>query len=181
MNKDVIIFGSGGFGRELAEIIKLNNDNIVGFLDDYNKDALGKFEDYVKFPNAEFIMGIGNVELRKLLSDFNCNWYTLIHPNAYISPSAKIGEGSCILSNTSVNTNATVGKHCIVNTASIVEHNCMIEDLVHISTGVKIGGDVKIESGSFLGVGVVVDKNVTISSHSYIKAGTVILEDNLKL
>lgn len=177
MNKDVIVFGTGGFGQELAEIIKLNKDNFIGFLDDNNEDALGKFEDYVKFPNVEFIIGVGCVELRKQIGGYNCNWYTLIHPNAYVAPSAKIGEGSCILPNVSVNTNAIVGKHCIVNTGSVVEHDCVIEDFVHISTGVKIGGEVKIESGAFLGVGVVVDKNITVISDANIKAGEVVIEN----
>ena len=32
--KNVIIIGAGGHARVIADIIKKNNDNLVGFLDD---------------------------------------------------------------------------------------------------------------------------------------------------
>ncbi|MDY4976492.1 MAG: acetyltransferase, partial [Clostridia bacterium] len=46
MDKRVVIIGAGGHGKVIAEIIKANNDNVLGFLDDNNDNALGKIEDY---------------------------------------------------------------------------------------------------------------------------------------
>ena len=188
MNKKVVIIGFGGHGRVIADIVRAKGDTVLGFLDDHasnyatdfqNTDnnqnvVLGKVEDYIKYSDAEFIIGIGNNDVRKKLSSLNCKWYTAVHPSAVISPSVKIGEGSVISANTVINSEAVIGMHCIINTGSIIEHDCILEDFVHISSGVKLGGGVKIGLSSFLGVGSVIDKLTEIKPNTVIKAGSVI-------
>jgi len=41
---------------------------------------------------------------------------TLIHKDAIVSPSAKIGEGSVIMAGAVIQAEAIIGKHCILNT-----------------------------------------------------------------
>ena len=187
MNRKVVIIGFGGHGRVIADIVRAKGDTVLGFLDDHasnyatdsentdNKNVvLGKVEDYIKYSDADFIIGIGNNDVRKRLSSLDCKWYTAIHPGAVISPSVKIGEGSVISANAVVNSEAVIGRHCIINTGSVIEHDCILEDFVHISSGVTLGGGVKIGSSSFIGVGSVIDKLTEIKSNTFIKAGSVI-------
>ena len=60
---DVIIIGSGGHAKVVAEIVLRNGDNVVGFLtcDQTNKEViglpvLGRESDYDKFLNCHLLL-----------------------------------------------------------------------------------------------------------------------------
>ena len=68
MNEYVIIIGASGHGTVIADIVLRSGDRVLGFLDD-NPHApqticgfplLGKTTDFVRYPEARFIIAIGN-------------------------------------------------------------------------------------------------------------------------
>ncbi|MCQ2496140.1 MAG: acetyltransferase [Lachnospiraceae bacterium] len=178
MNKRVIIFGAGGHGRVIADIVRASGDELIGFLDDNsNFDVLGKFEDYVKFHDVCFAIGIGNSSIREYVSNYDCNWYTAIHPSSIISPSVRIGEGTVVMPNVVINANSVIGRHCIINTSSVVEHDNVIEDYAHISVGAKLGGTVKIGRSTWVGIGSMIRNNISICRNCIIGVGSVVVRD----
>lgn len=175
MNKKVIIFGASGHGRVIADIVRANGDEVLGFLDDdETKNALGKVDDWKKY-DAEFVVGIGNTEIRERISLLPCRWYTAIHPSAVVSPDAEIGKGTVVMPNAVINTGAKIGKHCIINTGAVVEHDNHIEDYVHVSVGVKLGGTVSVGKSVWIGIGAIVSNNLYICEGSIIGAGAVVI------
>ena len=62
MQKKVIIIGAGGHGRVLRDMVERSGVVFLGFLDDSaaGTDILGKTADAAQFPEAEFIIGIGD-------------------------------------------------------------------------------------------------------------------------
>ena len=178
VNKKVIIIGASGHGKVVADIIRANGDEVIGFLDDdRNKSVLGTVEAYGSYSEAEFVIGIGNTEIRQSISRLPLNWYTAIHPSAVISPGIEIGEGTVIMANAVVNADAYIGKHCIINTGAIVEHDNKIFDYAHISVGAKLGGTVNIGQGTWIGIGAVVSNNLNICSGCIVGAGAVVIKD----
>lgn len=175
--KKVIIIGASGHGKVIADIVKANGDEVLGYLDDdESKDTLGKVEDWKKF-DTEFVIGIGNAEIRERISQIPCTWYTAIHPTAVISPKSVIGEGTVVMANAVVNAGAVIGKHCIINTGAIVEHDNKLEDYVHVSVGAKLGGTVTVGKSTWIGIGAVVSNNLNICSGCMIGAGAVVIKD----
>lgn len=179
--KNVIIIGSGGHSKVVADIVKANGDNVVGFLDDLEKseNIIGRVDDYQKYCNdAEFVIAVGDTEDRERISkSMDCRWYTAIHPTAVVSPNATVGEGCVVAPNAVINSGATVGKHCIINTSAIVEHENIIEDFAHISVGAKLGGNVRVGKSTFVGIGAVVKNNISICENCIIGAGAVVVTD----
>lgn len=181
--KNVIIIGSGGHGRVVADIVRAAGDSVAGFLDDSrtSEEVLGTTGDYAKFASDDtaFVIAVGNARIRERLSASmnNCKWYTAIHPSAVISPDARIGEGTVIAPNAVVNSGASIGRHCIVNTAAVVEHDNMIEDFVHVSVGAKLGGTVSIGRSTWVGIGAVVSNNISVCGGCMLGAGTVVVRD----
>lgn len=177
MRKKVIIFGASGHGRVIADIVRANGDEFLGFLDDdITKPSLGIIADYRKF-DAEFVVGIGNEETRERISQYNCKWYTAVHPSAIVSQEAEVGIGSVVMANAVINSGARVGKHCVINTGAIIEHDDRIEDFAHISVGVKLGGNVTVGKGTWVGIGATVNNNLNIRSNCIIGAGAVVVKD----
>ena len=188
MNKQVIVIGASGHGKVVADIVRRSGDILLGFLDDNETlptevagiPILGKVEDYVKYPEASFIIGIGNSVVREKIAHQLCDvhWYTAIHPSAVISAlDTRIGVGSVVMANAVINPSAHIGEHCIINTSAVVEHDNRVENFAHISVGAKLGGTVSIGTHVWVGIGSTIVNNITICDHCTIGAGAVVIHD----
>ena len=141
---------------------------------------MGKAADYVRFPDAHFVIAIGNAAVRKRLAQTmkGVIWYTAIHPKAVVSAlGVTVGEGSVIAAGAVVNPGATVGKHCIINTNAVVEHDCTLGDYVHISVAAALGGTVAVGDSTWVGIGSAVRNNLTICSGVTVGAGAVVVKN----
>jgi len=190
MSKSVIIVGVGGHGRVVADIVCSSGDRVIGFLDDAPKadtilgfPVLGRCADYVKFPDAEFIIGIGNTAVRERLAAEmeGVKWYTAVHPQAVVSRfGTRIGGGTVIMANAVVNPGTTIGMHCIINSAAVVEHDNWIDDYAHVSVGAKLAGTVHIGKRTWIGIGAVVINDTSVCADCMIGAGGVVTQSIAK-
>ncbi|MEG0564465.1 acetyltransferase [Anaerorhabdus sp.] len=187
MNRKVILIGNGGHAKVIADIIKLNNDEIVGFIVDKGYDTnnalglkwLGDFTVIDRYKeDYEFIIAIGSNKLRNQISElYDLKWHTAIHPSAIIDTTCIVSEGTCIMANAVVNSSAKIGKHCIINTGSIVEHDCIVDDYCHLSPNSVICGTVKIGKEVHVGAGSTVINNISIIDNVIIGAGACVVKD----
>lgn len=184
--KNVIIIGTGGHAKVIADIVLEAGDNLVGFLtNEPDKDfflerpVLGSDLDYAQYRDNEFVIAIGNASAReRLANNMSVNWYTAIHPTAVISKiGVNIGAGSVVMANAVVNPNAQIGKHCIINTNATVEHDNVIKDFAHVSVGAKLAGTVTIGYKTWIGVGATVSNGISICENCMIGAGAVVVKD----
>jgi len=185
MSKRVIIIGAGGHAKVIADIVIKSGDDLLGFLDDSRVEdvlgypILGKVSDIVDITDrAAFVMGIGSNQVRKEIhNNYKVKWYIAIHPSACIGTDVFIGEGTVVMAHATVNTGAKIGRHCIINTGAVIEHDNVLEDYVHISPGVFIGGTVSIGECSHIGIGAVIRNNLNITRSCTVGAGAVVVKD----
>lgn len=177
--KRIVILGSGGHAHVIADIIRAEGNSVVAFLDDdlSQPDCGGKLSDYVKYIDCEFIIGIGDENVREELSHLDLKWHKAIHPSAIISESAKINEGTVIMANAIVNCRTVIGKHSIINSGSVIEHDNIIGEYVHISPKVALGGNVSIGDKTWVGIGSTIINNISVCSNVMIGAGAVVVKD----
>lgn len=152
----LVILGSGGYGQTVEDVaVQLGYS--VHFLDDsLVDDPLDSFTNYIA-SDTYFIPAFGNNEFRmkwlNVLQNSGANLATLIHPTAYISPTATIHPGTVILPHAIVNTNVVIEKGCIINLGAMIDHGCVIEEGCHICLGAIVKGEnrvarlTKIEAG----------------------------------
>ena len=187
MNKKVIIIGASGHGKVIADIVLKSQDILIGFLDDGIEkgtiifDAfkvLGDISCIHDYPECEFIIGIGNNEIRKTIAEkYDVSYYTAIHPTAILPNEYTIEEGTTVMAKTVINMHAHIGQHCIINTGAIVEHDCNIEDYVHISPNATVCGGVRIGECTQIGASATVRNYKSITSHCMIGMGSVVTDD----
>lgn len=186
MNEQVIVIGAGGHGKVIADIVHSRGDRVLGFLDDSSEapeavcgiPVLGGAKDYVNYPEAQFVIAIGNgITRRKVAEQLDdVRWYTAIHPSAVISPMGTvIGEGTVIMAGAVVNPCTVIGKHCIINTCASVDHDNRIGDYTHISVGVTLAGTVTVGHTAWIGAGAVVSNNLSVCHGAMIGAGAVVI------
>ncbi len=188
--KKLIILGYGGTCFDLADIALGNSDyELFGFLDDQTTTTaknyppvLGKLEDAGKFPDAVFVFGIGSptsytkkaaiLEKTQLAPD---RFVNLIHPQAFISPSAKLGRGVVILAHTSIGAQSQIADHVILLQNSVVGHESQVGSFSTISAGVTLSGRVHIGSHCYLGAGSAVKENIAIGDNSLVGLGSSVI------
>ena len=177
--KRIVIFGAGGHAHVVADVIRAAGDKVVAFLDDNleQEDCSGKLEDYNKYKNCEFVIGIGDSEIREKISKINVKWHTAIHPSAIISKSVLIGDGTVVMPNVVINARSLIGRHCIINTSSVIEHDNNIGDFCHISVGANLGGNISLGEKTWVGIGSTIKNGINICSNVMIGAGSLIVKD----
>ena len=162
MNNNLLIIGAGGHGRvvkETAEAVK--GFGKIDFLDDKAGIAIGRCEDYKKFIQdyKYAFAALGNNELRakwfKLLTDEGYDLPVLIHPAAYVSPSAAVEDGTIIGAKAVINTNSSIGLGCIISIGALVDHDCTVGEFSHINLGAIIKSGCKFGSFEDLDAGEV--------------------------
>ena len=185
--KNVVIIGTGGHAKVVADIVLSAKDHLMGFLTSDNDindfmgwPVLGNDADYIKFMDCHFVIAIGNPDVRERISNsMDCaKWYTAIHPTASISSvQTFIGSGSVIMANAVINPYAQIGEHCIINSGATVEHDNIIGDFVHVSVKAGLAGTVRIGKRAWIGVGATVSNGVSICQDCMIGAGAVVVKN----
>lgn len=163
--KRLIILGAGGYGRTVADVADQTGVySDIFFLDDLAQNAavLGKCMDFQAFAdgNTDFYPAFGNNESRRnwiiRLQAAGCSVPVIVHPNAYVSPTAQLQSGTVILPKAVVNTGCEIKCGCIVNCGAVVDHDCVLEPGVHICLGAivkaenRIPQSMKIEAGEII-------------------------------
>jgi len=132
---------------------------------------------------VEVFFNIGVADVRvKLLIHARClqaGWrpFTVVHPSAVISPSARLGQGAFVGPLAVLSTNAIVGDHCIVHLNSSVGHDATIGDYCAILPGARISGTVKIGDRVLIGSNAFVNAGVHIGNDCQVDALTYVCRD----
>lgn len=156
MKKTILIYGSGGHGRVIADAVERRSARSrVFFFDDATQPYDAKFK-----RNRKLVIGIGNNEVRKKVSaTISHTFGIVIHPSAQIAADVIIGEGTVVLANAVIQSGAVIGKHCIINANVVVDHDVIIEDFVSIYPGTYIGGNAKVTELQTVNPNEVVERN----------------------
>lgn len=175
------LYGASGHGKVIKEILESQGRTVDGFVDDdqETKEQAGVTVCHSAEVIDEVIVSIGKNETRqKIAEKLDCKIAkAAIHPQAIISPSATIGDGTAVMASAVINAGAKIGKHCIINTGASVDHDCQLEDYVHIAPHAALCGLIKVGEGTLIGAGASVIPCVKIGKWCTIGAGSAVTED----
>ncbi len=160
---NLLIVGAGGYGHVAQQVAEtVGKYEKISFLDDMNSEAIGKFDDYMKFKDEYqcAFVALGNNNLRREWFDkLRAAGYSLeilVSPMAYVSRTAKLGEGTIVEPMAVVNSASTVGCGTLVCAGAVINHNSIVGDFCHI------------DCSSVVGVGAVVDDNTKVKYNQIV-------------
>lgn len=178
------IFGAGGNGIVIYDILKKSLLNNISFIDDNRLNSIDEKQvfdrnEIPKLPPGKFIVSVGDNLIRKSIVDSLLNeYFNAIHPTSVISTiDVKMGTGIAVMANAVINPLVEIGNHVIINSGSIIEHECIIANYVHVSPNVTLCGNVTVEEGAHIGAGATVIPGIKIGAWSVIGAGAVVIKD----
>lgn len=188
----LLILAAGGHAKVVAETALASGAaSRIGFLDDrilppvLGWPVLGPLDQALdpsireQFPAA--LVAIGHTATRLSwivrLQAAGYRLPLLIHPSAWISPSAQLGIASVVLAQVAVQSQATIGRGCILNTGCSVDHDAQICDGVHICPGARLAGEVHVGDRSWIGTGASVIQQIRIGADVTVGAGASVVRD----
>lgn len=192
----LIVYGGGGHGKAVIDLVRsMNTYEIVGIVDDglpvgsqvMGAPVLGGAEvlEDLKARGvrlaANAIGGIGNITPRVVVFDrlkaAGFDFPVLVHPSAVVEPTARLAAGAQIFPHAYVGSDAEIGFGCIINIAALAPHDCVLEEVVNLSPGVLLAGNVHIGARSLIGMGVTINLNLTIGAEARIGNGATVKAD----
>lgn len=193
--KNIAIYGAGGFGREVACLIRHINAcgpewNLVGFFDDGK--TIGSANEYGKVlggidqlnaydRNLSVVIAVGNPKTVQLLVDRIENPYVdfpnLIAPNVlfFDRDSVSIGRGNIISFGCRLSCNVGLGDFNILNGCVSMGHDATLGNFNVLMPETRLSGEVAARDCNLFGGRCFVAQQIKIGNNTTIGAGSVVL------
>lgn len=180
----LLLVGAGGFGRVVLEHASVLYK--CAFLDDGEAKivdgvpVVGTTDDIEKLYGEYklLLVTIGNNALRERLYTraIACGYTfpNIIHPSAYISPHAHIGNGCVILNNAVVQNNAKCGDGCILNPGVELHHDSTIGSYCLIYTNSVVRSLTSVGNRVWIGSNAIVSTSASVPDDAKVEDGEVI-------
>ncbi len=174
--------------KEILELARSLDYDVKGFFDPHVSTpildflALGGDGDFVnmrdKISSLQVAMAIDPCSLKvRLFEIYQGSFATLISLEAFISPSAVVGEGSIVQMAAKVMAGAHIGKLCKLNVNSVVHHDCRVGDFCTIAPSALLLGNVVVGDRVYIGAGAIILPRCRVGSDVIIGAGAVVTGD----
>lgn len=192
----LIIFGAGGHGKTLIDLVRaVGVYQIAGLVDDslptgsvvMGVPVLGGAEILPELYHrgirlaANGVGGIGNVTVRlrvfELLAKAGFSCPNLVHPNAWVETSATLGGGVQVLVHTYIGSEARIGFGSVLNANVVVSHDCLLGCCVNLSPGALLAGNAQVDDYAQVGMGATINLNVRVGAAARIGNGATVKED----
>lgn len=188
------IFGASSQGLVVAEAAVASRQYaVMGFIDDnapspddgsqptHSLWPVFKREQIDASASHRLIIAVGDNAARARLthemSDAGWIMTTIVHPTAWISPSATIGLGIYVGPQAAINAQAHIEDGVIINTGAIVEHHCNVARFAHLCPRTALAGHVTIGQMTMVGTGASVCPRINIGRDCVIGAGAAVAHD----
>lgn len=194
--KDIAIYGFGGYGREIASIIKSINTvkptwNILGFFDDDQsklglENKYGKVLGGIDFVNSydkelSVVMAIASPNvLEKIITNINnpnLSFPNIIAPTVFFfdKETFNIGYGNVICHHCRVSTDVTMGNFNLINGCCSFGHDVKLGNYNMMQPETRVSGETTIGNKNFFGVRCTILQGLKIGNETRIGAGSFII------
>ncbi|BAL22704.1 acetyltransferase [Azoarcus sp. KH32C] len=197
MARQLVIYGAGGFGREVLQVVRDINGarpgtwDVVGFaLDEQFVSAslvqglpvVGSVDWLARNPQVEVVIAIGAPAARcriarRIAQEVGNRFATLVHPRAWLGQNVQVGEGSVICAGALVTTDISIASHVHVNIGATIGHDAILGDFVTLNPSVNVSGNVHLAEGVEVGTGSVLLPKVIVGEWAIVGAGAVVTRE----
>ena len=176
----VAIVGAGGYGRIVLDVLLASGygDRVLGFYDDAHAALSGEVRGVPILGDVGMLKSMLSVEpvhvvvaitdngarlqVANSLRGLGARFLSAVHPEAYVSEAAVVGDGSVVAAGAIVHPDAAVGSHCFLGPQSVVDRDAEVGAGTWISAGAIVG------PGARLGATVVLGQNSSVERKAVV-------------
>jgi sugar O-acyltransferase (sialic acid O-acetyltransferase NeuD family) len=143
--------------------------------------SITSLEDFIPVNDEEYFI-VPTTARKSVLVNYLKNTYQLqfsqlIHPTAYVSPFANIGQDVFIGANSVISPGCIIKNHVFINHAVTVGHDTILHEYVRLNPGCNIAGHVEIFDNAIICLGSNIIEELVIGRGAVIAAGAVVIKD----
>ena len=199
---DLVIYGAGGFGKEIACLIHHNLDsefnakyNFIGFIDD-GVDVGTEVKHGAVLGDVDFInksskpiaviFSIANPSVLKnaflKIDQPNVQYPNLIDPNVhyYDKHSFKMGKGNVLFNGCRFSVDVEIGDFNLCNGYVAFGHDVSVGDFNVFSPSSRVSGNVSIGDENFFGLNSAVLQGKNVNNRIRLGAGSILMNNARK-
>lgn len=190
----VLVHGTGGMGREVADWAAAAGLGVLGFLDDDpdahgrevagvrvigDASALPEFDERLEGDPVGVVVAVGAPGPRLRLAEEygDQRLASVVHPSVDVGTPRHHGPGVVLGPNAVVTTNSRLGRAVIVNYGAVLGHDVVVGAAAFIGPNAAVAGDVRIGARAWIGIGATVLQGVAIGDDAIVGAGAVVVDD----
>lgn len=119
--------------------------------------------------------GLGQLPMKAYLNDqWGLELETLVHPRAWVSPTATLGEACVINAGCVIGSEVRVGPFTWVGRGSTIGHDGTVGDAVFFGPGAHVASGVQIGRGANIGIGSTILEFVSVGEGCVVAGGAVV-------
>ena len=184
----VAIVGAGGYGRVTLDVLLASGlaDRILGFYDDAHAALsgevrgvpilgdVGMLKSMLSVEPVHIVVAItdnkARLQVANSLRGLGARFLSAVHPEAYVSEAAVVGDGSVAAAGAIVHPDAAVGSHCFIGPRSVVDRDAEVGAGTWISAGAVVGPGARLGARVVLGQNSSVGRKVVVGGDVEIGA-----------
>jgi sugar O-acyltransferase (sialic acid O-acetyltransferase NeuD family) len=143
--------------------------------------AILQFAEFRPGPGEIYLLGPTTPTREALAREVQARWglkfCTLVHPTAYVSPLATLGDGVFVGANSVIGPGARIADHVFVNRGVTIGHDTWIDAFSRVQPGSHLGGLSRIGRGVTIAIGATLVERLRVGDGAVIGAGSVVLGD----
>jgi sugar O-acyltransferase (sialic acid O-acetyltransferase NeuD family) len=193
----VLVYGCAEFGQVVRNLVECCGYEFSGFIDDaFSGMKLVELVDKYKFDPCRYAfvpyerakfellpkkyaiaIAVGYKSLKArwdIYQKVKADGYkvsSLVHPQAIVGESAKIGEGVIIMAGAIVDYNVGIKDLAVLWNGAVVSHDSVIGENTFLSPNCTVCGCSAVGRDCFIGAGAVVTDHAKVTDGSFVKAG----------
>ncbi len=193
---EIVIYGAGGLGREVAQMLEDLNAreprwSVLGFLSDDPAVQGTTSGDLPVIGGGEWVrartqpisvvVAVGSPALkRRLVRRVRSPLTTfpiIVHPSVTMGRRVSLGEGTVVGAGAVFTVDIRVGAFVTVGIGCTISHDDVLRDFSTLAPGVNVSGNVTIGEGADIGTGSQMIQGVSVGEWSIVGAGAVVCRD----
>jgi hypothetical protein len=180
----LVIYGAGGFGREVLNAARAERREVVLMADQaappFDGVPVLAFSDLRE--DDEVAIAIADTAARQRIAGKCRRFASVFAPTSIVGRQVQIGEGAIICDYATITSNVRIGRHFHMNGYSFVAHDCVIGDFVTFAGAVQCNGNVDIGDNVSIGSGAMIrngrpDKPLVIGEGAILGIGAVVVRN----
>ncbi len=190
---NVVLVGAGGFAREmrclLPDFLRDTPYHFQGFLgqdqgtpssEDIRDLIVGDPDTYVPEQHDRLVLAIGNMPARRrtveALLARQAKFLTLIHPQAFVAPSARLGQGVIVYPFAAVSHRAQLGDFTKLNYYASVGHDTQLGKYCLLAPYATVNGFGTLADDCYVSTHATVAPQVQVGSRSVVSANSAVMK-----
>lgn len=185
---EVYVVGTRTFAAEVAGYAEETGFRVLGLLEPYDRERIGQtihglpvtWLEETDPDGTPAIVGTGERARREVVRRLTVSGWepaTLVHPQAHVAASSRIGAGAVVAPGVVVGAYSAIGECAVLGRGTLIGHHTEIGAYATLGPGANVAGNARIGTDAFVGMAAVIRDHISVGDGAVVAMAAVVVAD----